>query len=163
MSYGELLSSRLLVIAAVAKARGLEAVWADARQLIRTNSRFGMGEVDMAATEKNVADFKAENPAKIWVVPGFIAADAHGTTTTLGRGGSDYTAAILAAALDAEKLEIWTDVSGMMTADPRLVRSARPIARISVSGGHGAVALWGEGALSAYYSAGHAARHSALD
>ncbi|MBF9221603.1 bifunctional aspartate kinase/homoserine dehydrogenase I [Hymenobacter ruricola] len=129
MSYGELLSSRL--IASAAQAHGLGAVWADARQLIRTNSRFGTAEVDMAATEKQVADFKAKTNANIWVVPGFIAADAHGTTTTLGRGGSDYTAALLAAALDAEKLEIWTDVSGMMTADPRLVRSARPIARIS--------------------------------
>lgn len=129
MSYGELLSSRL--IAAAAKAHGLAAGWADARQLIRTNSRFGAAEVDMATTTRQVADMKDSADQHIWVVPGFIAADAHGTTTTLGRGGSDYTAAILAAALDAEKLEIWTDVSGMMTADPRLVRSARPIAHIS--------------------------------
>ena len=129
MSYGELLSSHL--IASAAEGQGMAAVWADARQLIRTNSRFGMAEVDVAATGKQVAEFKAKTTATIWVVPGFIAADAHGTTTTLGRGGSDYTAALLAAALDAEKLEIWTDVSGMMTADPRLVRSARPIARIS--------------------------------
>jgi aspartokinase/homoserine dehydrogenase 1 len=129
MSYGELLSSRL--IAAAAKVQGLDAVWADARQLIRTNSRFGMAEVDMPTTEAQVTGFKTQNPAQIWVVPGFIASDAQGLTTTLGRGGSDYTAALLAAALDAEVLEIWTDVSGMMTADPRLVRSARPIARIS--------------------------------
>ena len=129
MSYGELLSSRL--IAAAAQAQGLDAAWADARQLIRTNARFGMAEVDAAATERQVAHFRAQTPAPLWVVPGFIAADAQGTTTTLGRGGSDYTAALLAAALGAEKLEIWTDVSGMMTADPRLVRSARPIARIS--------------------------------
>jgi len=129
MSYGELLSSQL--IADAAQVQGMNAVWGDARQLIRTNSRFGMAEVDMATTKKLVADFRTKNSANIWVVPGFIAADAHGTTTTLGRGGSDYTAALLAAALDAEKLEIWTDVSGMMTADPRLVRSARPIARIS--------------------------------
>jgi aspartokinase/homoserine dehydrogenase 1 len=129
MSYGELLSSRL--IAAAAKAQGLPAGWADARQLIRTNSRFGAAEVDMAVTTRQVADMKDSTEHHIWVVPGFIGADAHGTTTTLGRGGSDYTAALLAAALDAEKLEIWTDVSGMMTADPRLVRSARPIARIS--------------------------------
>ncbi|GAB3297273.1 bifunctional aspartate kinase/homoserine dehydrogenase I [Hymenobacter humi] len=129
MSYGELLSSRL--IASVAQAQGLDAVWADARQLIRTNSRFGTAEVDTAATERQVGSFKAQHRAQVWVVPGFIAADGHGATTTLGRGGSDYTAALLAAALHAEKLEIWTDVSGMMTADPRLVRSARPIARIS--------------------------------
>ncbi|WP_035561123.1 bifunctional aspartate kinase/homoserine dehydrogenase I [Hymenobacter sp. IS2118] len=129
MSYGELLSSRL--IAAAAKAQGLAAGWADARQLIRTNSRFGAAEVDLATTTRQVADLKDSTARQVWVVPGFIAADAHGTTTTLGRGGSDYTAALLAAALDAEKLEIWTDVSGMMTADPRLVRSARPIPRIS--------------------------------
>ena len=129
MSYGELLSSRL--VAAAAKAQGLAAGWADARQLIRTNSRFGAAEVDMATTTRQVADLRDASADHVWVMPGFIAADAHGATTTLGRGGSDYTAALLAAALGAEKLEIWTDVSGMMTADPRLVRSARPIARIS--------------------------------
>ncbi|MGI4968291.1 MAG: bifunctional aspartate kinase/homoserine dehydrogenase I [Janthinobacterium lividum] len=129
MSYGELLSSRLVV--AAFEARGIGAAWADSRRLIRTNSRFGMAQVDEAATEQQVANFQKNTAEKLWVAPGFIAADAEGHTTTLGRGGSDYTAAILAAALGAEKLEIWTDVSGMLTADPRLVRSARPIARIS--------------------------------
>ncbi len=129
MSYGELLSSRLVVGAL--QARGIAAAWADSRQLIRTNSRFGMAQVDEAATERIVADFQAKTTENLWVAPGFIAADAEGHTTTLGRGGSDYTAAILAAALGAEKLEIWTDVSGMLTADPRLVRAAQPIARIS--------------------------------
>jgi len=129
MSYGELLSSRLVV--AAFQAHGTAAVWADSRQLIRTNSRFGMAQVDEEVTQRQVTYFQQENGASLWVAPGFIAADAEGHTTTLGRGGSDYTAAILAAALGAEKLEIWTDVSGMLTADPRLVRSARPIARIS--------------------------------
>ena len=129
MSYGELLSSRLVV--AAVQARHLPAAWADSRQLIRTNSRFGAAQVDEAATEKLVRDFQAKTTESLWVAPGFIASDAQGYTTTLGRGGSDYTAAILAAALQADKLEIWTDVSGMLTADPRLVRSARPIARIS--------------------------------
>ena len=129
MEHGELLSSRL--VAAAAQAQGLDATWVDARQLIRTNSRFGAAEVDLAATERQVAAFKATATTSIWVVPGFIAADAAGATTTLGRGGSDYTAALLAAALGADKLEIWTDVSGMMTADPRLVRGARPIAHLS--------------------------------
>jgi len=129
MSYGELLSSRLVV--AAFQAHGTAAVWADSRQLIRTNSRFGMAQVEEEVTQRQVTYFQQENPASLWVAPGFIAADAEGHTTTLGRGGSDYTAAILAAALGAEKLEIWTDVSGMLTADPRLVRSARPIARIS--------------------------------
>lgn len=129
MSYGELLSSRLVV--AAFQARGIAAAWADSRQLIRTNSRFGMAQVEEEITQRQVTYFQQENAASLWVAPGFIAADAEGHTTTLGRGGSDYTAAILAAALGAEKLEIWTDVSGMLTADPRLVRSARPIARIS--------------------------------
>jgi aspartokinase/homoserine dehydrogenase 1 len=129
MSYGELLSSRLVV--AAFQARGIATAWADSRQLIRTNSRFGMAQVDGEVTERQVRYFQQETTESLWVAPGFIAADAEGHTTTLGRGGSDYTAAILAAALDAEKLEIWTDVSGMLTADPRLVRSARPIARIS--------------------------------
>jgi len=129
MSYGELLSSRIVV--AAFQARGMAAAWADSRQLIRTNSRFGMAQVNEAVTGEQVTDFQKQTSDKLWVAPGFIAADAEGHTTTLGRGGSDYTAAILAAALNAEKLEIWTDVSGMLTADPRLVRSARPIARIS--------------------------------
>ena len=64
-------------------------------------------------------------------MPGFISSDKNGATTTLGRGGSDFTAAILAAAIDAEVLEIWTDVSGMMTADPRIVRNIRQIPRIT--------------------------------
>lgn len=129
MSYGELLSSRL-VVAAFA-ARGQAATWADSRQLIRTDSRFGAAQVNEAATEALVTDFQLKNSGNLWVAPGFIAADAEGNTTTLGRGGSDYTAAVLAATLGAAKLEIWTDVSGMLTADPRLVRSARPIPRIS--------------------------------
>ena len=129
MGYGELLSSRL--IAAAFAARGMANSWADSRQLIRTDSRFGMAQVDAEITKRQVAYFQQENPASLWVAPGFIAADAAGQTTTLGRGGSDYSAAILAAALGADKLEIWTDVSGMLTADPRLVRPARPIARIS--------------------------------
>ena len=129
MGYGELLSSR--IIAAAFAARGLAAVWADSRQLIRTDSRFGTAQVNEAATKRQVTHFQQENQAGLWVAPGFIAADAAGQTTTLGRGGSDYSAAILAAALGAGKLEIWTDVSGMLTADPRLVRPARPIPRLS--------------------------------
>ena len=128
MSYGELFSSQLV---REAISGHTPAVWADARQLIRTNARFGAAEVNVAVTREQVQTFKSAHPDELWVVPGFIAADGHSNTTTLGRGGSDYTAALLAAALDAEVLEIWTDVSGMMTADPRLVSRARPIAGIS--------------------------------
>ncbi|MEJ7666200.1 MAG: hypothetical protein WKG07_45145 [Hymenobacter sp.] len=97
MSYGELLSSR--IIAAAFAARGVANSWADSRQLIRTNSRFGMALVEEEITQRQVAYFQQENPTSLWVAPGFIAADAEGHTTTLGRGGSDYSAAILAAAL----------------------------------------------------------------
>ncbi|RZK43632.1 MAG: bifunctional aspartate kinase/homoserine dehydrogenase I [Hymenobacter sp.] len=129
MSYGELLSSHLITEAF--KARGLPAFWGDSRILIRTDSRFGAAQVDEVVTKEQILYRESQTVKSLCVVPGFIAADADGNTTTLGRGGSDYTAAILAAALGVETLEIWTDVSGMLTADPRLVRSARPIARIS--------------------------------
>ena len=128
-SYGEWLSSQ--IIAAKMKADGLPVVWKDARELIVTDSNFTAAEVDFTATAKRINDYFAEQPAQLFVVPGFIAADGKGITTTLGRGGSDYTAAILASALSASSLEIWTDVSGMMTADPRLTANARIIPRIS--------------------------------
>ena len=129
MSYGELLSSQLITKAF--QAQGLPAFFGDSRLVIRTDSRYGAARVDMAATTRNLRAYEAQTQESLCIAPGFIAADAEGNTTTLGRGGSDYTAAILAAAAGAEKLEIWTDVSGMLTADPRLVRPARPIPRIS--------------------------------
>ncbi|WBA41059.1 bifunctional aspartate kinase/homoserine dehydrogenase I [Hymenobacter canadensis] len=129
MSHGELLASGLL--AAALRSHGIPHLWHDSRQLIRTNSQHGFAAVDVALTNLQIREFVAAQPAALYVVPGFIGSDAHGATTTLGRGGSDYTAALFAGALAAEKLEIWTDVSGMMTADPRLVSAARPIPRIS--------------------------------
>lgn len=129
MSYGEWLSSQ--IFAATIQHSGIDAVWKDARELIRTNSNFGNAVVDFSITHHQVAAaFKAIQPS-VTVVPGFIAADNNNVTTTLGRGGSDYTAAILAAALQASTLEIWTDVSGMMTADPRWVANAKIIPSIS--------------------------------
>lgn len=129
MSYGELLASGLL--AAALRSHATPHLWHDSRQLIRTNSQHGFAAVDVALTNLQIREFVAAQPAALYVVPGFIGSDAHGITTTLGRGGSDYTAALFAGALAAERLEIWTDVSGMMTADPRLVSAARPIPRIS--------------------------------
>jgi aspartokinase/homoserine dehydrogenase 1 len=129
MSYGELLASRLL--AAALRSQGVAHLWHDSRPLIRTNSQHGFAAVDAAVTNRQIREFVAAQPAALYVVPGFIGSDARGATTTLGRGGSDYTAALFAGALAAERLEIWTDVSGMMTADPRLVSAARPIPRIS--------------------------------
>ena len=118
MSYGELISSQ--VIAARCKISITDTVWKDARELIVTGTDYGNAPVDFAVTNRKIElYFTAEQ--RLFVVPGFIAASTAGVTTTLGRGGSDYTAAIIAAALQANIVEIWTDVSGMMTADPRLV------------------------------------------
>ena len=129
VSYGELLSAQM--IAAVMQANGIEAAYQDSRKLIRTDSHFGNAMVDFEVTNTQINQWLQPFSEKVWVLPGFIATDAHGATTTLGRGGSDYTAAILAAAVQVSSVEIWTDVSGMMTADPRLVPNARVIPHIS--------------------------------
>lgn len=128
-SYGEWLSSQ--IIAASFNAAGLHTAWKDSRELIRTNSVFTAAEVDYSVTNKQISEFFGAGGSSLYVLPGFIASDNQGITTTLGRGGSDFTAAILAAALNASVLEIWTDVSGMMTADPRLTSNARIIPQIS--------------------------------
>ena len=128
-SYGEWLSSQ--IIAAKFNADGTEAVWKDARELIVTNADYTAAEVDFAETEKKIKYFFSKEIAALFILPGFIATDKNGITTTLGRGGSDYTAAIIAASVHAKLLEIWTDVSGMMTADPRLTSNARIIPNIS--------------------------------
>ncbi|HLP38875.1 bifunctional aspartate kinase/homoserine dehydrogenase I [Lacibacter sp.] len=129
VSYGELLSST--IINAAFNSNGTGSVWKDARELIRTNSNYSNAVVDFAITNQQIKEFVNSTSQKIIVLPGFIASDADNITTTLGRGGSDYTAAILAAAADASALEIWTDVSGMMTADPRWVPNAKIIPSIS--------------------------------
>jgi len=129
MSYGELISSQ--IIAARFSGSEPEAAWKDARELFVTNTGYGNALVDFAASNKKIEAYFATAPQQLFIIPGFIAATAGGITTTLGRGGSDYTAAIIAAAVNASTLEIWTDVSGMMTADPRLVPTAKVIPRIS--------------------------------
>jgi aspartokinase/homoserine dehydrogenase 1 len=129
VSYGELLSSN--IIAARFASLDLDHAWKDTRELIVTDSRYGHAAVDFSQTNRKIKEYIDSSSAPLFVFPGFIAADGEGTTTTLGRGGSDYTAAILAAAVDARRLDIWTDVSGMMTADPRLVSNVRLIPRIS--------------------------------
>jgi aspartokinase/homoserine dehydrogenase 1 len=129
VSYGELLSST--IINAAFNSNGTSAVLKDARELIRTNSNYSNAVVDFAITNEQIKDFVSKTTQQIIVVPGFIASDADNVTTTLGRGGSDYTASIFAAAVNASALEIWTDVSGMMTADPRWVANAKIIPSIS--------------------------------
>lgn len=128
-SYGELLSS--LIISQRLTSLGIDHRWVDSRQLIRTDSNYTFAAVDSRTTIAQTRNYLAENDAPLYLLPGFIAADEKGNTTTLGRGGSDYTGAIYAAAVDASRLEIWTDVSGMMTADPRLVPNAKVIPNIS--------------------------------
>jgi len=129
MGFGELLSSRIL--SASLFCQGVENGWKDSRDLILTDSRYGHAQVDFKATKKRLNEYFQTTPASLLVVPGFIASDAKGITTTLGRGGSDYTAAVIGSLLGADRIEIWTDVSGMMTADPRLVSHARVISNIS--------------------------------
>jgi len=129
VSYGELMSSH--IIAARFTALGVDACWKDSRELIVTDSNFGYAAVDFATTNTRTHQFFQESKASLFIIPGFVAADKQGITTTLGRGGSDYTAAIVAAAADAKVVEIWTDVSGMMTADPRLVSNVKLIPHIS--------------------------------
>ncbi|HSN59528.1 MAG TPA: aspartate kinase, partial [Ferruginibacter sp.] len=129
VSYGELLSSK--IIAAVLLAEDQPAHWIDSRELIITNADFGNALVNFSISNNKISQYIQNNDAELYLAPGFIAANEEGIHTTLGRGGSDYTAAIFAAATNADVLEIWTDVSGMMTADPRLVPNARIIPQIS--------------------------------
>jgi bifunctional aspartokinase / homoserine dehydrogenase 1 len=120
-SFGERMSAEL--IAEALTARGIRASACDARRLIVTDAHFGEAAVAWADTAVSVRRHFAD-AHEVQVVTGFIGATAQGDTTTLGRGGSDYTAAILGATLDAEAVEIWTDVEGVMSADPRIVRDA---------------------------------------
>ena len=129
MSYGELLSS--LTISAAFQSLEADQSWVDSRKLIATNSNHGNAAVVFAVTNPKDTGPFCHLSTSIVYCPGFISSDELHNTTTLGRGGSDYTAAIFAAACQATILEIWTDVSGMMTADPRQVQNAKPIQRIS--------------------------------
>jgi aspartokinase/homoserine dehydrogenase 1 len=128
VSFGERLSAP--IVAAALRAAGSDAEWCDARDLIATDDTFGSAWVDERATAERIQrHFACPQPTQ--VVTGFIASSAKGDTTTLGRSGSDYTATILAAALDAEEVEIWTDVDGVMSADPRMVPEAFSLEALS--------------------------------
>ena len=129
MSYGELLSTTIL--SCFLHCQGVPNCWIDARRIIRTDHQYGNAQVDMEVTMKQVEDKFTTCLSRLYIVPGFIASNDQGITTTLGRGGSDFSASLLAVCAKARVLEIWTDVSGMMTADPRVVPQARPIPHIS--------------------------------
>ncbi|MBR6540889.1 MAG: aspartate kinase, partial [Bacteroidales bacterium] len=129
VSFGELLSTK--IISAKFKSLNISHVWKDSRELIKTEYIAGKNVVITNETYSNIASYFAGNNNNLFIMPGFIASDLKGRTTTLGRGGSDYTASIIAVGSQARALEIWTDVCGMMTADPRIVPDARPIRNIS--------------------------------
>jgi aspartate kinase len=131
LAHGERISAA--VVAAALKARGLAAVAVDSREIMITDGHFGRARPDEPEIERRARErlLPAFARGEIPVAGGFIGATRDGATTTLGRGGSDWSAALLGAALGASVVEIWTDVNGMMTADPRVVPEARLIETIS--------------------------------
>ncbi|SOE23031.1 aspartate kinase [Spirosomataceae bacterium TFI 002] len=129
VSFGERLSTT--IITAAIKEKGLTAQMLDTREVIVSDSNFGNANVNFSTTNDNITNYFKENKAQVTCITGFIARNIDGVTTTLGRGGSDYTASIFGAALTASTIEIWTDVNGMMTADPRKVKNAFTIPKIS--------------------------------
>ncbi len=128
MSYGEQLSAHIVCEYLSPQIPGCRLV--DARTIIRTDSSFGSARVDTGATERLIGEYFG-GFSGVAIVTGFIAADGQGETTTLGRGGSDYTAALLATALGAAEIEFWTSVDGIMTADPKKVRRALTVPALS--------------------------------
>ncbi len=128
-SFGERNSA--FIIANALKEHKIDAAYLDARNIIVTDKKFGTANVNFKETQKKVTKYYKENEKQVHIVTGFIAADAGGLTTTLGRGGSDYTASILASSLRAKRLEIWTDVNGVLTCDPRKVKKAFTVPTLS--------------------------------
>ncbi len=129
VSFGELLSS--YIISETMKSRGLNTERKNSQELVVTDSNFTKSEVDYTLTNKNIKDYFNKANQRITILPGFISKSKLGEITTLGRGGSDFTAAIVAAALKVDQLEIWTDVSGMFTTNPKMVKQAIPIKQLS--------------------------------
>jgi aspartokinase/homoserine dehydrogenase 1 len=129
LAVGERLSVQLF--AAILQSTGCAARVVDAADAVVTDSSFGKARVDLEATRRRCRRLFAGRNTATPIVTGFIGADPHGRTTTLGRGGSDLTAAVLGAALDAERVEIWTDVDGVLTAPPQLVPSVSSIPWLS--------------------------------
>ena len=130
VSHGELMSTLLFV--EILRERGVVAQWFDIRKVMRTNDRFGRAEPDVSALAELSALQLAPRLAEgLVITQGFIGSESKGRTTTLGRGGSDYTAALLGEALKASRVDIWTDVPGIYTTDPRVVPSAKRIDEIA--------------------------------
>ncbi len=129
LSFGERCST--IMVSKIAAQHFKDVLYVDAAEVIKTDSAFGNAKVNTELTELLIRTLQQENKDKILFVTGFIAGNDVGQTTTLGRGGSDYTAAIFGAALNAKEIQIWTDVNGMMTADPRMVKKAFSLAELT--------------------------------
>ncbi|MES2828225.1 MAG: bifunctional aspartate kinase/homoserine dehydrogenase I [Bacteroidota bacterium] len=129
LSYGEKCST--VMIAHIANQTFKDSLYVDGSQLIKTDNQFGQAKVNTNLSEMLIQDFYNAHKERLLFVTGFIASNDDGRVTTLGRGGSDYTAAIWGAALNAEEIQIWTDVDGMLTADPRMVNKAFSLPELS--------------------------------
>jgi aspartate kinase len=131
VTFGELSSSR--IVAAALEDAGIASRFVDARSVLVTDAAHGAAQPDRAATEERLRSLVQPlvDDGLVPVLGGFIGATAGGLTTTLGRGGSDYSAALFGAGLGAEEIQIWTDVDGMLTADPRVVAAPRVVPRLS--------------------------------
>ncbi len=129
LSFGERLST--IVLLHRARERGMAAELYDSRELVKTDDNFTQASPIEDLTSRLIASHLVVGPGKLAILQGFIASTTSGATTTLGRGGSDYTATIVGAAVRAEEVQIWTDVTGIMTSDPRIVKNARTIAELN--------------------------------
>ncbi len=130
VGFGERLSTTLIY--EILHAQGVDCQYLDARNVVRTDANFGMANVNFEVTNAQIQTYFSKTKS-LQLITGFIGSTEKGETTTLGRGGSDYTGSIFGAALNAEEIEIWTDVDGMMTADPRKVKNAFTIPTITYS------------------------------
>lgn len=129
LAFGELLSTTVLL--ARARAAGIDATRLDSRDFVCTDDNFGAAAPDFEKTYPAVRNQIHPEPGKMIIIQGFIGRAPNGATTTLGRGGSDYTATIIGSALEAGEVQIWTDVNGIMTSDPKIVADARTVNKIS--------------------------------
>jgi aspartokinase/homoserine dehydrogenase 1 len=128
LSYGERLSS--FIISEALRSKDIECKYVNAAKIIKTDSSFGNAHINYDLTNKNIKHHFKTN-SQIQIITGFIASNDDGEITTLGRGGSDFTASIIGAALKVEEIEIWTDVDGILTADPRKVKEAIPLRAVT--------------------------------
>lgn len=129
VSFGELLSTRIASVKFT--SMGIGNHWADSRDIVKTVKHGDVNTAEINKTYSNIRKLLSSEKSRLHIIPGFISSDLQKRTTTLGRGGSDYTASLFAAAAGARVLQIWSDVDGMMTADPRIVTDAKCIRHIS--------------------------------